>query len=166
MNTSRISDSSHRVAGRWRQNHGFTLTELVVTVSIAAILLAIGIPSFRSFILGQTVKTASYDLAYSINLARSEAIKRNNDVVITEADGGWQNGWTVATTAGGTTTTLSRQTAYANITVTNAASNLTYNNNGRLSGSTTTAFEISDGTTTRCVKIQLSGLPSTKTGGC
>jgi len=70
------------------RSRGFTLTELMVKVTIAAILLAIGIPSFRSFILGQRVKTASFDTVYTLTLARSEAIKRNSDVVITPASGG------------------------------------------------------------------------------
>jgi prepilin-type N-terminal cleavage/methylation domain-containing protein len=75
---------------------GFTLIELMVTITIVGILLAIGVPSFRGFVAGQRVKTASYDISSVLTYARSEALKRNADVVITPNTGGWQNGWCVA----------------------------------------------------------------------
>ena len=146
------------------RSRGFTLTELMVTVTIAAILLAIGIPSFRSFILGQRVKTASFDTGYTLTLARSEAIKRNSDVVITPASGGWQNGWTV--TNGDTT--LSQQAAYPGVTITSSVTSLTYSNSGRLTGTVNPTFEISDinDASTRCITVNLSGLPTSKLGTC
>jgi type IV fimbrial biogenesis protein FimT len=144
---------------------GFTLIELLVTISITAILLAIAVPSFRDFISGQRIKTASYDISYTLTYARSEAIKRNNDVVLTPATGGWQNGWTVA--AG--TTTLSQHEAFPGLTIAGPANNLTYSGNGRLK-TAATPFGISSSASTnvsaRCVSINLSGLPTGKTGSC
>lgn len=79
--------------------NGFTLIELMATVTIAAILMAVATPYFRDFVLGQRIRTASYDIASTLTYARSEAIKRNNSVTIAQASGGWQYGWTVSTGA-------------------------------------------------------------------
>jgi len=143
---------------------GFTLIELLVTISIAAVLAAIAAPSFSSFIAGQRIKTASYDISYALTYARSEAIKRNADVVLAPASGGWQNGWTAS--VGGTI--LEQHDALTDMAVTGPAPSLTYNSNGRLKADVT-PFAISSTSTSaapRCVSINLSGLPNSKTGVC
>ncbi|MGH8670495.1 MAG: pilus assembly FimT family protein, partial [Burkholderiales bacterium] len=61
---------------------GFTLIELLIVISIAAILVTVGIPSFREFIADQRVRVAASDLAGELSLVRAEAIKRNRPVVI------------------------------------------------------------------------------------
>ncbi|KAF3997807.1 GspH/FimT family pseudopilin [Glaciimonas immobilis] len=143
----------------------FTLIELLVTISIVATLLAIAVPSFREFVSGQRIKTASYDIFYTLTYMRSEAIKRNNDVTLTPATGGWQNGWTV--TVG--TTTLSQHEAFPGLTITGPANNLIYSGNGHLK-TAVNPFGISSSASTslapRCVSINLSGLPNSKTGSC
>jgi len=144
--------------------HGFTLIELLVTISIAAVLAAIAAPSFSSFIAGQRIKTASYDVSYALTYARSEAIKRNADVVLAPASGGWQNGWTVSAGA----VTLQQHDALTDMNVTGPTPSLTYNSNGRLKVAVT-SFAISSISTSaspRCVSIDLSGLPNSKTGVC
>lgn len=76
---------------------GFTLVELMVVLSIAAILLGIGVPSFRSLINSQRITTATNDLLAAIHLTRSEAIKRGARVDLVPAGGGddWAQGWVV-----------------------------------------------------------------------
>lgn len=140
---------------------GFTLIELMVTVTIAAILLAVGVPSFKSFILGQRLKTASYDLNYALNYARSEAIKRNESVQMVPASSGWKDGWTVLSG----TTTLLTQAAYPALTITGPASSVTYAANGRLTAAAT-PFHLTDGTNNRCISVNLNGLPTSKVGSC
>ena len=63
---------------RSHSGKGFTLIELLVVVTIAAIFAALAAPAFGSFIAGQRVKTASYDVWSILTLARSEALKRNS----------------------------------------------------------------------------------------
>ena len=70
------------------RSRGFTLIELMVVISIMAVLLGIGVPSFKSFIAGQRVKTAAGDFSLALVFARSEAIKRNADVTVTAASSG------------------------------------------------------------------------------
>jgi type IV fimbrial biogenesis protein FimT len=61
---------------------GFSIIELMVTVTLAAILLAIAIPSFRGTIVSNRIVTQSNELVGAINFARSEAIARNANIVL------------------------------------------------------------------------------------
>ncbi|MQM39534.1 hypothetical protein KBTX_03563 [wastewater metagenome] len=64
---------------------GFTLIELMLTVIVAAILLAIAVPSFRAFIQNNQLTTATNQFVTALNMARSEAVKRGRRVYITAA---------------------------------------------------------------------------------
>ena len=59
---------------------GFTLIELMVTVAVAAVLLVIAVPSFKSITLSNRLNTSVNDLIASLNTARMEAIKTNASV--------------------------------------------------------------------------------------
>jgi prepilin-type N-terminal cleavage/methylation domain-containing protein len=64
------------------RNRGFTLLELMVVLVIAGVLLGIGVPGMRSFILNGRMTAAANDLMAALHLARSEAIKRRVPVVV------------------------------------------------------------------------------------
>lgn len=76
------------------RQRGFTIVELMITVAIAAILAGVAFPSFQYTIANSQVRTAATDVHMSLLLARSEAIKRNSDVVI-ERGAAWKDGWDV-----------------------------------------------------------------------
>ncbi|MDC0010368.1 GspH/FimT family pseudopilin [Porticoccaceae bacterium] len=79
---------------RLSQQIGFTLLEMLVTVSITAILLAVGVPSYVTFIDNNRVTSQANDLLYSFNMARSEAIKRGAEVrLVSVAGSDWSDGW-------------------------------------------------------------------------
>ena len=59
---------------------GFTLTELLMTMAILVILLAIGAPQLQIFLIQRTVDSQADTFAASVRLARSEAIKRGTRV--------------------------------------------------------------------------------------
>lgn len=72
---------------------GFTLIELMVTIALAAILMAIAAPSFTAFQRNAELTSRINSLLTSINTARSEAMKRGRDAVIIPLDGtSWRNG--------------------------------------------------------------------------
>lgn len=150
---------------RGRAAHGFTLIELMVVITIAGIMATIGLPSFRTFIEGQRIKTASSDFAMAAVYARSEAIKRNAEVKIIAASGGWTNGWNVTVTSG--SLVIGTQAPYSGITFATSptATEVAYQGSGRLgSAATTLTVSGSAGTTKRCVGFDLSGLPKSKQG--
>ncbi|WP_266169533.1 GspH/FimT family pseudopilin [Dyella subtropica] len=60
-----------------RRGRGFTMVELMVTLTVAVVLLVIAIPSFRTMTLSNRLTTAVNDMVSAINVARLEAIKRN-----------------------------------------------------------------------------------------
>lgn len=68
---------------------GFTLIELMIAVTVAAVLLVVGIPSYQYAILNSRVRTAASDFHISLLLARSEAIKRGANIVIEDNGSGW-----------------------------------------------------------------------------
>lgn len=82
-------------------NSGFTLIELIITLTIAGILMAVAVPGLKSFVSSNRLTAQINDLIADINLARSEAIKRNTDAGVCvssagtscTASGNWSNGW-------------------------------------------------------------------------
>ena len=85
------------------KNRGFTLIELVVTICILGIVMAIAIPSFTSTIRNNTIASISNNMIASLNYARSEAIKRNTPVSVcaptdssySACGSNWSLGWLV-----------------------------------------------------------------------
>jgi type IV fimbrial biogenesis protein FimT len=61
---------------------GFNLIELMVTVTLVGILLGIAIPSMRDFIRNNRLSGGVNDVLHSLNVARTEAIKRQQGNVV------------------------------------------------------------------------------------
>ncbi|HUE90567.1 GspH/FimT family pseudopilin [Pseudomonas sp.] len=88
---------------------GFTLIELMVALAVLAILLGIAVPSFSSMLRDSRASTLASELQGALQLARSEAIKRRQGVVVCRRkpdesvcqDGtDWAGGWLVQQTGG------------------------------------------------------------------
>jgi type IV fimbrial biogenesis protein FimT len=94
-----------------------TMIELLITVVVMAILMAIAVPSFRNASLGSQLSAAANNLLASVQLARSEAIKRNTAVTLCAsadgatcaASGGWEQGWITVIDPAGVATVLQHQ---------------------------------------------------------
>lgn len=146
---------------------GFTLIELMVVVTLAALLLGIGVPSFKGFIASQRVKTAASEFSMAAVHARSEAIKRNGEVGVMAAPGGWKDGWSIKFGA----VSLSEQPAYKGLTMSspNDVTEVVYLASGRLKDQTqVSSLQIAaeSGSAVRCVSFELSGLPKSQQGAC
>lgn len=80
---------------------GFTLVELMITVIIVAVLLVVAVPSFYSIIKNNRLRTQADRLVTTFQLARSEAVKRNIDVIVCPSSdgstcaGNFAEGWLV-----------------------------------------------------------------------
>lgn len=79
-----------------RFEEGFTLIELMVTVALVAILLAVATPSLTAFQRNAALTSFTNSLVAGINSARSEAMKRGMYAMVVPADGAnWSSGWIV-----------------------------------------------------------------------
>jgi type IV fimbrial biogenesis protein FimT len=76
-----MSDTTH-IRSAFRTARGFTLTEFMVTLAVAGILLSVAVPNFRSFIQNDRLSAAANDLLRSFQLARTQAIKHQANVVV------------------------------------------------------------------------------------
>lgn len=171
---------------------GFTLIELIVTMSIAAILLTVAVPSFQTTIANNRLATQTNSLVTAVNIARSEAVKRGTSVILcsstnpnataptcTGAGNTWSSGWIVfvngtgdtdATQFAAATDTLIKvgQAASGNITI-RATTNLnafTYLAAGTNSGAVAN-FAICDNrgeNIGRQIRINITGRPRLITG--
>jgi len=77
---------------------GVTLLELLVTVTLVFLLLSVAVPSFNALIQNSRLASSTNHLVTALNLARSEAVKRNAKVSVISASNtvaGWEDGWSV-----------------------------------------------------------------------
>lgn len=88
---------------------GFTLLEVLVTISVVAVLIGVAVPSIDSFVQNNRLIAASNDLVSAMHIARSEAIKNNTRVTVCASSNGttcatngdWKDGWVVFLDGGG-----------------------------------------------------------------
>ena len=87
-----------------RNISGFSLLELMVALSIGALIMSMAVPSFRNSIDNQRMVSATNELVMSLTLAKSEAIKRVSYVSVCKSSDGatctgntsdWNEGWIV-----------------------------------------------------------------------
>lgn len=151
---------------------GFTLIELMLVVTVAGVLAMIAIPNFKSLTQSQRVKNASFQLYSALSLARSEAIKRNTNVTLdTTLNAANEISWVIR--AGATEISTQGYIKGIAMTVSNtAATEIVYQSTGRTTDAGPTFVIYSADTTaaaspfTRCITIELSGMPRTRKGVC
>ena len=85
--------------GAYRPARGFTLVELMITIFVAFILMALALPSFRDLMMSNHVTETTNALLTDLTLARAEAVHRGTQVEVINANGAgsnnWSGGWTV-----------------------------------------------------------------------
>jgi type IV fimbrial biogenesis protein FimT len=81
---------------RTRAEAGFTLIELMVTLTVTAIVLAMAAPSFGSLLASNRMSTQTSEFIGALNLARSEAVRRAQPVALRANDqDNYAKGWKV-----------------------------------------------------------------------
>jgi type IV fimbrial biogenesis protein FimT len=174
-----------------KTQHGFTLIELVVTTTIIAILMSIGVPSFRYVTTNNRVSSEINGLLGDLQFARAEAIKRGLLVSVCASNDGktclgtatWSGGWVVFSDAGavgsvdGTDQLLRVQKALSGgdtmVADTAGFSAITFNREGFARGlAGPVLLKLHDSKSlaqyTRCMSITVVGALSTQKygGGC
>ena len=160
---------------------GFTLVELVVTIAIAGILIALAAPSFVTTTQKMRALGEANGFANDLQFARSEAIKRGQPVSLCVSSNGtsclttgtWQQGWIVfADPLGDLTvsaaTTLRVQKSWIGsdtfkdlVAPSTATSSITFSREGFLAGSTAIVLALhttpSNSAATQCVELKRTG---------
>jgi type IV fimbrial biogenesis protein FimT len=171
--------------------HGFTMVELIVVISIVGVLMAIGAPSYKYVTTANRIAGEVNGLLGDLQFARAEAIKEGLTVsVCASSDGAtcsgsttWTAGWIVFTDTGaigtvdGTDAVLRMQKAVTGgdtLAADNNIAVITFNREGfarNLPG--TVNIKIHDSTAnsgyTRCLNLTIVGAMSTVKsgkGGC
>lgn len=134
---------------RIKQSNGFSLIELMVTLSILGIVLGIGLPSLDSLVKSSQLKATSSKLQQSINYARGEAIKRNRSVELRAVNNDWKKGWQVFYIKSNSEQMLRQYDSEPQVSITsdNNALILSFDSNGYLSSAT--SFELGVGDKTK-----------------
>jgi type IV fimbrial biogenesis protein FimT len=163
---------------------GFTLTEMLVVTGIVAILLGIGVPSYRYVTNSYRLSAEVNGLLGDLQFSRSEALREGQNVTIcVSADGincagtvNWQSGWVVFSNPANAPnppagSILRMQPPFVGgpdtFIATNNLSAVTYNREGFALGVAGTTVTLHDPTAnavwTRCLLIAGPGLATTAT---
>ena len=132
-----------------KQQRWFTFLELMITLTVAAILSTLAFPSFVTMTKNNRLTTQANDFILALNITRSEAVKRGTPTTITASGGSWANGWTVANPNATPVTLRIGDALQDSMILTNDNSNtiLTYSSSGTAAGNSNAApgnFELCD----------------------
>jgi len=177
-------------ATRFHGRHsGATLVELIITMTIAGILLAMGVSGYRYITKSNRSSSEINALLGDMQFARYEAVKEGLPVTICPASSitaitcsqttAWGGGWIVLSNAlsgsSGTANVLRRQLPFASFsstdTLTTTVTSVVFNREGFAAGlageglSGTVVFTLHDSTRTmsytRCLMLGVSGIMQT-----
>jgi len=85
--------------------HGFTLVELLITILVAALLMALAVPAFNSFVENNRIISSTNELVSALAVARNGAIHRRDTVTLCSStdtaaavptcsgSASWETGW-------------------------------------------------------------------------
>lgn len=124
---------------------GFTLIELMVTLTIVGILLTVAVPSFNKMMADNRQIAQINELLGSLMYARSEAITENKAIAVcasstqTSCSSDWSQGWIVYVPGATTITPLRVHSALSggNTLSSTTGASFTFNANGTSSASGT-----------------------------
>lgn len=158
---------------------GFSLLELIVTLAVAGILGALAVSGYGNFVQTSRLTTLTNDFIADVNLARSEAIKRNSIVTICKSSNGtscaaagtWADGWIVMVDSNrdGTVDEVvkTHEALPANSTFTTPANAVTYSRNAILaSGSGNYVLCAAKIRKSRTIELGVTGRASVQSGIC
>ncbi|WP_434679658.1 GspH/FimT family pseudopilin [Pseudomonas sp. R1-18] len=138
---------------------GFTLVELLVTVSLVGILAAIAIPNFSSTIRNNKIDTEVSDLQRALNYARLEAINRGVTVRVAPVNGAdWATQLQVVAIASQTVLRLVPALSSGGVLNSGGVAAIDFNNLGGLSAPALPVdLAYTRGSTTKLIKVCLTG---------
>lgn len=181
--------SGSRLLSSYRQNKfsgGFTLVELMVTLAIGFVLIAVGMPAIGSLLGDSRVTTQTNKFTKTIILARGEAVKRKMSVAVCSStdqascadSNDWSTGWIVFTDDSGTkgalddtdTLLFSQDGLNGNSSFTTGVNSFRYLNTGTVEGAQNIDYTLSSescsGTQKRVISIRPQGYLTVQKTAC
>lgn len=145
---------------------GLTLLELMVVISLSALVLGLAAPALDGLVARQRLRAASYDLVTDLTLARSESLKRAAEVQLLPASGGdWRSGWRLTT--GGGELLAQRNPLGGSVRVLSAPASVRFDARGYVDAGAPVKFGLDDGRGhLRCILLDPAGRPRSQASAC
>lgn len=163
---------------RMRRAQGFTLFELMVTMGLVAIVMAIGAPQLTELVRSQRIKAASVAVMTTMTAARSEAMRFGVEVSVVAPGNDFNQGWCVVfgSTAGCNLSNpdpnvMKVQEPLPRVTMPTGVARVVFTRSGRLAAPLTVSIadDQSPPVVYRCVQIEVSGAVASReptSGAC
>ncbi len=147
---------------------GIARVELAFVLIALAALAAVSVPSFGNLVVAERLRSAGADLVASLELARSEAIRRSDVVTVRPIADRWTGGWVVSTARGDS---IDRRSALGGrVTVPRAPDSIAFGPDGRPAvGGVRIELADADRTTgvvPHCVIVDPAGTPRIEAKTC
>jgi len=139
---------------------GFTAMELLVAIAVVAVVLAVAIPSFMSWLPTLRLSSAARQVATDLQVARMKAISQNTSNTVT-----------FSTSTGVYTFTIGSETRdiddlYPGIAIASVSANPVFTPRGTTSNSSTVTITLSNGGTQKLVCVKTVGRVSIADSSC
>jgi len=151
-----------------KSENGVTLIELLIALVISAILMTVGVPSFKGLVHSNRMTTQANEFISSMNLARSEAIKRKvNFDVVSSGTNNWGAGWLVKISGGDTLRKFRAFDGSTTLVSDGSLDTFQYQASGRANTTDTLYLcDISTGKSGRKITIATTGRVTVKNHNC
>lgn len=146
----------------------FTIVELITTLLVFSIIIAVGIPSFTTMAMNARIAAANDELVNALNYARSTALSQGITVQVcpigtvgsAACGGNWGSGWSIIALPTGSPANLlkSKQYTVSDPTLTSTAGVVSFDTHGLATSQSN--FKICDsrgGTFARSVMVLATG---------
>lgn len=153
-------------------SRAFTLIELMVTLAVLAIVISLAAPSFSNMLQENRLSALTNELQGSLQLARSEAVKRRSNVVVCrsnadqdDCDNGtdWAGGWLMMSG----TDVLRVWDPIQGVVVTGPNTGITFRSNGMASTQNwTVTHSACTGQQKRTLSVNATGSTTLVKGNC
>lgn len=158
-------------------SRAFTLIELMVTISVLAVVIALAAPSFSTILRENRLAALSTELQGAMQLARSEAVKRRENIRVCRSNAGqtactngtnWAaTGWLIVRPNGNV---LKVWDAIQGTVVTGPNTGITFRSNGMSSSAATQNWSVTSsscsGDQKRTISVNITGSATLSKGAC
>lgn len=152
------------------RQQGLTLIELLTTMSVIAIVLSIGVPSFQSLMANNQITTTTNLFVAAMSLARSEALKRSKTITVAPESDSMGERLVVSTTTNGAVEVIQRIPLPVDMDIITALSEVRFLRSGFMDNNADQTITVCDdvrtGETGKVITIGVSGRLSLSEDTC